>query len=413
MPANVFTDLEKLVASQKTGFTLDQPFYTAPDVFAADFEAVVRRQWLLVGHVSEVAEAGAYRTVQVAQESVILVRTQEGEIRAFYNVCRHRGSRICANEGGATRLLRCPYHAWAYDLDGRLISAQNMPEGFDPSDFGLIPCPVRLVYGLIFIHLGDGDETEFEQVLEGVDRFLKPHALETCKVAFQKSYPTDANWKLVLENFLECYHCKPSHPEYSSINAHVKLSGDGSPAACAEFNSLTEEWEKKAVALGHPTGHAMTDIEGGGLFFGAYRHPINDGFESLTKDGTRAAPLLEGFNDYDGGETIVSFGPLAAISGANDYVTLFSFLPISERLTDVRLTWLVREDAEAGRDYDVDKVVWMWDVTTEQDKSITNFNQAGVNSAAYRPGPYSTLEADTHTFTRWYLNQLSTYLSES
>lgn len=214
MPVNGLPDLRKLVASQKPGFTLEQPFYTSPEVFAADFEAVVRKQWLLAGHTSEITTPGSYRTVQVAHESIILVRTQEGDVRAFYNVCRHRGSRICAKESGETRLLRCPYHAWAYDLDGRLVSAQNMPEDFDAEEFGLTPCPLRVVHGLILIHLGDGDDTELNHVLERVDRFLEPHALENCKVAFQKSYPTDANWKLVLENFLECYHCKPSHPEY-------------------------------------------------------------------------------------------------------------------------------------------------------------------------------------------------------
>ena len=400
-------DLKNLIKNRREGYTLEQPFYVAPDIFDADFEAIVRQQWLLVGHASQIAEAGKYRVVEIAKESIILIRTKEGSISAFYNVCRHRGSRICLEAKGKTRFLTCPYHAWTYDLEGRLVSAKHMPDDFDPKTIGLKKCPLREVEGLLFINLGDGDDTEFKQVVKSVSSYLAPHQLTDCKVIYEKSYPTDANWKLALENFLECYHCKSSHPEYCSVNAHVKLSGHSTEKQTEEFMALMQAWEKKAQALGHPTGQVIPDIDGSGNFFGAYRHPINENYVSLTKDGTSAAPLLSGFTDFDGGETIVSFGPLAALSGANDYITLFSFIPVSATQTDMHLTWLVRADAEEGKDYDIEKITWMWDVTTEQDKKITNHNQAGVNSTAYIPGPYSVLEEDSAALMRWYLKQLT------
>ena len=146
-------DVESLIARQRPGFTLDQPFYTHPDIFARDFERIISRKWLFADHVSRIPNPGDYFLYEVAGESIIVLRDGEGEVRAFFNVCRHRGSRICTEPEGRAARLVCLYHAWSYGLDGRCIRARGMPDGFDPEPYGLHPCRVRVFHGLIYLCL--------------------------------------------------------------------------------------------------------------------------------------------------------------------------------------------------------------------------------------------------------------------
>lgn len=394
--------LATLIARQKPGFSLEQPFYTDSEIFERDLAAVVAKQWLYVDHVTRLPEAGDYLLYRVAGEEIILARGDDGEIRAFYNVCRHRGSRVCLVSSGNTKSFTCPYHGWTYALDGTLSTARRMPEGFDTADYPLFPCHVRQWEGLIFINLTDGEASDFDILARNLAPFLEPHGLARTKIAHRETYPTEGNWKLAVENFRECYHCQPAHPEYTRVNAYVRANDERSDAYCP----TVEAWTEKTAAMGHPTGRFHTDSDLPEQPHGAFRQPIRQGYKTLSRGGKPVAPLIGDFKHYDGGECLMIFGPLFYLYAANDHATTFRFTPVSPRHTEVVLTWLVHEDAVEGVDYEIDPLKWMWDVTTVQDTTIIGNNQAGVNTRRYRPGPYSMREPYTQEFVRWYLHRL-------
>ena len=148
---NATSSIEALIAAQKPGHALDQRFYTDPDIYELELEKVIARNWFLAGHVSELAETGDFKVVEVARESAIIVRSKDGSIKAFANVCRHRGSLVCLERSGNTRKFSCPYHGWVYDTDGKLIAARSMPEDFDKSEYSLRPVSYGEIHGLMFI----------------------------------------------------------------------------------------------------------------------------------------------------------------------------------------------------------------------------------------------------------------------
>ena len=407
MAVHQSVSLEELVARQTPGMSLEQPFYTDASIFERDLERVVSKQWLFVDHVSAIPATGDVITYEIAGESLILVRGKDGQVRAFFNVCRHRGSRICLKPKDNVRTLTCPYHAWVYDLEGQLIRATLMPEGFDPSDWPLLPCQARVWQGLIFINLADEDDPDvidFAELETVFAPFAEPYRIDQSKIIANKNYPTDGNWKLAIENFRECYHCAAAHPEYTTVNAYVNDGNRDREAREKVVDAWASEWEAKGhVTRGQrPWGDGHNDKQP----FGVFRQPIRDGYMTLSEDGQPVAPLMGDLKDWDCGETLLIFGPLSYLYIANDHATLFRFTPISPGHTDVIVSWLVREDAVEGRDYDVDKIVWMWDVTTVEDTKIIRDNQLGVNSRRYRPGVYSMRERGTTGFVNWYISRL-------
>lgn len=405
MPQGNETDLASLIRRQKPGMSLEQPFYTSAAIFERDLERIVARQWLYVDHVSRLPQAGDYLLYEVAGESIILVRGRDAELRAFFNVCRHRGSRICLKPEGNLRTLTCPYHAWVWDLEGNLKGARTMPEDFDPADWPLHRCQVRVWHGLIFINLAeedDPDAVDFAVMQDNLDRFLAPNQLARAKVAATKVYPTAGNWKLAVENFRECYHCAPAHPEYTLVNAYVRDEEDDPGTR----DMVVRAWRARWAERGRETGRTEPWTNDPYQPHGAFRQPIREGYQTLSEDGRPVAPLMGDLDAFDGGETLVIFGPLFYVYLGNDHATLFRFTPTSPTMTDVTLTWLVREDAP-DEEVDVERLVWMWDVTTVEDTTIIGDNQLGVNSRRYRPGPYSLRERGTTNFTAWYLERMA------
>ena len=400
--------VDELIGRQKPGFTLEQPFYRDPEIFRRDMARIVTRTWLYVAHVSELPGPGDFLLYDIGEESIIVVRGPDGEVRAFFNVCRHRGSRICLESRGTVRrVLTCPYHAWVYDLEGRLVRARGMGEDFDKSASGLHPCQVRVAHGLIFICLaeaGDPQVADFDGIAGSLDAYAALHGLADTRVAHREVYPTSANWKLVVDNFRECYHCAPAHPEYTMVNAYVRAQ-EQDPAG---YDAPLRAWERKTAARGHPVGSSPGDDCGDRRQpHGYWRQPIREGFVTLSEDGRSVAPLLGELKHWDGGETAFSFGPLSYAYLCADHLCMFRFTPLSPEFSEVVLTWHVRADAEEDRDYDLARLKWMWDVTTIEDTRIIIDNQKGVNSMRYRPGPYAPLESYSAAFTRWYLERLA------
>jgi len=392
----------RLVAQQRPGHSLDRAFYTDTEIFERDLERAVFPFWQFVGHASRIPEAGDFFLTEIAGESIIVTRDREQQIHALANVCRHRGSRICLDAEGHSNTLVCPYHAWTYASDGQLIAARETGPQFDKSQFGLRTFPVQAIEGLVFINLSQQPEP-FDQVVQDGTAYLKPHGLNSAKIAARQAWQVRANWKLVMENFRECYHCPPAHPEYCSVMSHGlndQSLGDRLTAADADYVS---RWHQQNRDNGRLAG---METRRGSHNHICGRYPIRDGFLTQSEGGSPVAPLMGEFDAYDGGLTTLSIYPLHYTSACCDHATLFRFTPQEPQLTEVELTWLVDRSAVAGRDYDVDTLTWMWRLTTEQDKRIVDDNQAGVNSRFYQPGPYAPEEPDVQTFIDWYLRRV-------
>jgi Rieske 2Fe-2S family protein len=393
--------LDALIARQRPGFALEQPFYADPDIYRLDIERIFFHSWLYVGHVSQLPEPGNYFLFELAGESVILVRGRDGEIRALLNVCRHRGSRVCWHARGRAKSFVCPYHGWGYALDGSLRAARLMPEDFDKTQYGLHGIAAHVFHGMIFINFSD-QPASFDKVEELLDPCLAPFDIAHTKVANSEVYPIDANWKLAVENYIECYHCAPAHPEFSKSHA-IKVPR-------AQFVDLQAALDKRAYALGLSSEMIGTpemmsaDVRGLHYFFD--RYPLFEGYVSGTEDGKPAAPLLGEIADYDGGASNLTIGPASYFLIYSDHVVVYRFTPSAPQVTDCEIVWLVRQDAVEGRDYDLEHLTWLWHVTTLADKAIIEHNQAGVNSRFYRPGPYSPMENFATQFMAWYLKAI-------
>ncbi len=394
------------IESYQLDKSLPRDFYTDPKIFEADIKKVFRKIWLYADHESKIPNPGDYFLYSIGSNSIIIIRQNDYSIKALHNTCRHRGSTICQAESGNAITLRCPYHAWVYEKDGKLIdkSARVMPEEFKPREHDLRKCAVEVVEGLIYINL-DENPIKFENVKSTLKEYLVPHGFSKSKIASQEKYIVNANWKLVTENFLECYHCVPTHPEYCSVNAHAIGNSIGDQTQLQSYQDYTNEWNEHRNGFMQGVNQILSNpLEEQTIV--AYRQPIKQNFKTLSQGGLPVAPLMGSFKDYDGGETVIAFGPIHFISAANDYASIFRFTPIDVNKTEVILTWLVREDAEEGKDYDLSKVKWMWEKTTIQDKKITEDNQTGINSDFYTPGFYSMLELTLQRFVLTYFRLL-------
>ena len=396
-----------LAAQTRRGYSLDRPFYCDDAVFAADMEQVIGRKWIVAGHVDRVRKKGDYFLFQIGHESIIIVRSDAATINAFYNVCRHRGSLVCTEPSGRAARLTCGYHAWTYALDGALIAARLMPADFSKKDHGLHRCHVRVFCGFIFINLSDQEPIDFDASFGDLAPYLDFHGFADAKIAYSHSYPTTANWKLVVENFVECYHCATAHPEFCSMHPPEALvafgagPSSGPSDAVEKYLPTVRAWEQRAAALGRPIGTVDDGPQSSHLRL-LLQRTIREGYETETPDGRPAASLMGKRRGFDQGRMYLSFSPFTQVVATNDFAVLFLFTPRSTMHTDVDLYWLV--DGKAA-DVDDKRMIWGWDETTKQDKKITENNQAGILSKRYQPGRYSDQERRVVTFQEWYLAQ--------
>ncbi len=393
-------DIRRLIRERRPGWSLDQRFYTDPDIYRLELDRIITKNWILAGHASELPAPGDYKVLKVANESAIIVRTQDGELRAHANVCRHRGSLVCLESRGNTRKFECPYHGWMYDTEGRLLAARNMPEDFDKSTHGLHPVSLEVMGGLLFICFSEDPPS-----LEGAKRDLaEPFAMfdfENLKVAATKTYPIAANWKLAIENYQECYHCATAHPDYARMHT---LMLDRRKRERLQKNML-----ERMPACGLKKiefDYVDTEARPGEQGYGYSRTAMFEGYVTGSRDGQPIAPLLGKLTDYDGGASDFTFGPFSFMLAYSDHVVGYVFTPVDERHSECRIYWLVRGDAEPGRDYDVDELTWLWDVTTLADERIIVNNWKGVNSRYYRPGPFSGMESMESRYVDWIIQQL-------
>ena len=402
------TKLKNLINQQKINHTLDQEFYINDDIFDIDLKNIFYKQWVFVGHISRIPNYGDYFLFNIGKESIIIIRNKDQNIHAYYNVCRHRGSQICLEEQGNKKLLVCPYHAWSYKLDGSIQSARMMSDNFNKEDWKLNKCNLKIFEGLLFINLSDNPYS-FNEFIEPTKKFIEFHGLSDAKIAHRQNYPTEGNWKLTLDNFHECYHCQPSHPEYCQVHDKDYIiaygAGSNTGPTSEKFDNILSEWNSKVKKMGHLTGE-YSETEFNDYSRSAERTPLKEGMFTETKTGKPISKLMGKFKDYDCGYTSVGTSPFNSLLMCNDFATLFTFIPISPLYTQVELMWLVRKDAEEGKDYNIEEMKWMWDVTTIADKRIIEDNQKGVLSKKYVPGPLSKMERGLEKFKSWYLRHL-------
>ena len=221
---DILDNREKMTAMasaqlEKPGFAINPYFYRSHVTYEAELEHIVFKSWLYAGHISQVAKNGDYFLFDVGEDSIIISRDNKGQIGAMHNICRHRGARVCEEPSGNRKAFICPYHGWAYGNDGHLKSAREMDqlEGFKCEDYALKKVRFVVFQGMIFINC-DPNAPDFIAPLENISRQLGAYDLENAKVAERKTYRINANWKLVLENYLECYHCSSSHRQYAKLH---------------------------------------------------------------------------------------------------------------------------------------------------------------------------------------------------
>jgi Rieske 2Fe-2S family protein len=390
--------LKGLIEGYRPGWALPGAVYKDPDVYELDVRHIVLKSWLYVGHQSTIPERGDWFLSENAGESVIVVRDGQGAVNAMMNVCRHRGSRICDAQMGHDSRFTCRYHGWTYGLDGSLKAAARMPAGFDRSRHGLRRLHVRVLDGLVFVNFDD-HPPDFGALERELGPAIRPYGLANAKIALRRNYPIASNWKLAVENYCECYHCQPAHPEYSV--------GHGRALPDAECGAMLSEVMEKAPSVGltqHTIRRSWLHAPAFGLEYGFDRYPLLRGQVTGSRDGKPVAPLLGSITGYDGGATDLHLGPLTFALAYCDHVVVYRFAPRGLRLTDCEITWLVNGAAAEGRDYRLEDLAWLWDVTTIADKEIIERNQAGVDSRYYLPGPLSpAMETFTQEFLDWYV----------
>ncbi|HUZ65224.1 MAG TPA: aromatic ring-hydroxylating dioxygenase subunit alpha [Acetobacteraceae bacterium] len=404
-------DIPRLIARRRPGHTLEAPFYNSPEIHALDVDLIFGRNWVFAAVEPDVTEPGDYTVVDIGTNSIIILRDDDMQIRAFHNVCRHRGARLIQDTAGFVGNLVCPYHQWTYDLTGALIHTLPMQKDFDPACHGLKPVHVRNMAGLLFVCLADEPPADFDEMAAILTPYLAPHDLPNLKVAATIDLIEHGNWKLTIENNRECYHCG-GHPELLRSLFHFfgyteDAVAPNQRAYYERFCKTSAEFEGIWDAAGLPW-KAIEQLDGRPTGFRTERLPLDDAGESYTMD-TKAASkkLLGAFTSAKLGTLHLHTQPNAWYHFLGDHIVTFSVLPLAADRGLVRTKWMVHKDAVEGVDYDLDNLTKVWRATNEQDGTFVGYAQTGIGSAAYEPGPYAPAEYMVDKFVTWYIERLA------
>jgi Rieske 2Fe-2S family protein len=389
-----------LAARQKPGWSLDRRFYLDDGIAAAEMRAIWHRRWLFAAHAVELPEPGSFVTLEIGCEPVLLVRGRDREVRAFANVCRHRGSRVCTAPHGRAARLVCPYHAWTYDLDGALCSDVR-GHGANPEHLGLKPHHAIEIGGLVFVCLADAPP-DIGPMREAFARWLAPQGLLRARIAATADYRVAANWKVVFENNRECLHCPVAHREYIRANYDIHLAD---PRREAEIAARIASEAIRWTAMGLEAPSLVSDMTA--TWWRVNRTPLVPGFVTESLDGAPVAPVMGEYPTHDVGTLRATMFPNFWMHGSGDHAVTTRLLPDGAGATHVRVAWLVDAAAEEGRDYARDRLMPFWQRTSEQDWEICENVQRGLASVHYRPGPFETVkERNVAQFVAWYLEEM-------
>ncbi|QKV97069.1 aromatic ring-hydroxylating dioxygenase subunit alpha [Streptomyces sp. NA02950] len=362
--------------------TLSSRYYTDSAVFEAENQHIFERQWYYVGRADDIPAPGRILRRQVGRESVILVRGRDQVVRGFLNVCRHRGAQLCLTDtGDVGKAIRCPYHAWTYGLDGKLLAAPNWEamESMDREEYGLHTVHVEQWEGLLWVNLAPSPTPLIDQLRPQIEARLADYSkferyrLGDLKVGGRVEYEVVANWKLIYENFQECYHCGTIHPE---------------------LVRTIPEFQSPAMGTGgyDPTGYA-----------------IAGDLESFSLTGRTVLPRLPHLLPED---DRLYYGmvvrPNCFISLVSDHVIVHRFEPVAPDRTRAVCEWLFPADVVDSGDYQVDDAVALFSKVNEQDFAAAEWCQPNMSSRAYREGGVLVPSEQTQigVFYQWYLSSL-------
>jgi glycine betaine catabolism A len=354
-------EVEAVVDPAHSGRMLPRGAYVDPAVLAWELEHFFAGSWVCVGRASGLAEPGTRTAIRIGTEGVLLVRGDDGSLHGFSNVCRHRGHELLPCGEVATRsTIACPYHAWVYDLDGSLRTTPRFdaPDDFDITQYRLLELPVEEWHGWVFVN-ASGDAGPLADHMGGFDDLVAPYEPERLVVGATHDYTLQANWKLAIENYHECYHCPVIHPELCRVSPPT--SGDNFVEA--------------------------------GLAVGGTMHLVA-GAVTMSLTGESPLPPLPGLDERLRREVLYSgVFPNLLVSLHPDYVMTHRIEPVSPGVSQVECQWLFDPDQVAKSDFDPSFAVDFWDLTNRQDWGACESVQRGVASRGYVPGPFS-LEED-------------------
>jgi Rieske 2Fe-2S family protein len=353
--------------------SLPARYYTDPEYYRSELESFFFDMWVHAGRADEIPKPGNFLVREVAGESLILVRNQAGSLRAYYNVCRHRGTRLTDEKSGRFgSTIQCPYHAWTYDLEGCLLAAPKMEKASDfrPEEYPLHQGAINVWAGHIFLHLGENPVPLSQQLGSPAERF-RPWGMDQLRSGARVVYDVAANWKLIIHNYSECLHCPGVHPALQKLSHY--LTGENEPA--------TE------------------GVVGG-------RMRLREGISTLSIDGQSRRACLPGLPpDECRYVYYYAFLPNLLLSLHPDYVMMHTLWPRNVGRTEIVCDWLFHPDTLAEPGFDPEDAVAFWDVTNRQDWHVCEQMQLGLTSRAYRPGPYSYREELLYGFDQLILER--------
>jgi glycine betaine catabolism A len=352
-------------------YGLPQPCFVSAELLEREINQLFSTHWICAGPVPQKSVLGPANPCflfELGERSVIVVPDDNGSVRAWHNVCRHRGTRIIAESCSHLKngMIQCPYHAWTYDTSGALIGAPNMMEtpGFDKSRMGLFPVRSGTWGNYVFLALSD-KAGEFEQFIRPLENRLHNYAIGQLQVRSTLNYDVHANWKLIFQNYSECYHCPTVHPDLNTVTPYRNTSND-----------LTE-----GSILGGPM-------------------ELADGYETVSRTGKAVGNPFPGLNSSERRQVrYYTVFPNWFVSAHPDYIMIHRLYPLEPGRTRVVCEFLVSPETTAA---DVEPAVEMWDTVNRQDWRVCELTQQGVSSPAYQPGPYSSLESMLVAFDSHY-----------
>jgi glycine betaine catabolism A len=347
--------------------TLPGRYYSDPDIFRDEIERFFFRSWVCAGRAGVIPNPGDYFLCEISGESIIVVRDNDGSLRAFYNVCRHRGTRMCTvTQGNLGSRIQCPYHGWTYGLDGRLLGAPHMDESsFRREDYPLKEVEAAAWDGHLFVRLTAGQETLADHLGDLPVKFAAWQMAEL-RPGKRITYDVKANWKLVVLNYSECLHCPMLHPALNRLTDYLGADNEAVPGA----------W----------MGGSMT-------FRGAA--------ETMSTDGRRRRDYLPGLNQEERGKVCYYYVyPNLMLSLHPDYMMVHTLWPEAVDRTRIVCEWHFHPSELAKPGFFADDAIEFWDTTNQEDWRILELSQLGIQSRAYSPGPYSPREDLLHAFDR-------------
>jgi Rieske 2Fe-2S family protein len=349
-----------------------------PAHYRRELDAFWYARWIAVAREEELPAPGDYRTAAIGTQSIFVVRRADGDLRAFHNVCRHRGSIVCTAERGAFARERivCPYHAWTYDLDGRLIATpRRMPTpDFDPAKLALFPVAVASWGGFVFANLAGRKAAPLAATLGPLPERFARYGFGSLRIGRRIVADVRANWKLLCENFSECFHCPPVHPELCRIVTAYREGG---------------AWGLARDGRGRPLPETKPEYKAGA--------------RTLTLDGTARIPPFGGLNEAERGTLYVPamLPPNLFLNVQPDYVNAHMMFPTGPESVRIVYDWLFEPEALASPAFDLEHYVALWDLTNGQDARNCEWQQQGLRSREFRHGHFVPQEFDCHRFAQW------------